>query len=205
MSKNNIPRVILIGGYSGTGKSTLSRALKQALPEKENWLVLDADVVRKELWGVDPLTTLPDEAYSMEMHIKLADEMIRRMKNAVQNGRSVISNSTYLNAEGRDKVENQITALGVPATGLFLTADQKTLKKRIRNRKEDPSDVTPTVLSQQFNGEKITFSNFWRVVDSRCEQRELLSFALECIDQKTRPEQDKPGPDRKPPPFHKSG
>jgi hypothetical protein len=60
-------------------------------------------------------------------------------------------------------------------------------------------------LSGQFNDEKIVFSNFWRVIDSRCERDELLSFALECIADKTRPEQGKPTPDRKPPPSHNSG
>lgn len=186
MSKNKkhrTPCIILIGGYSGTGKSTLSRALQTALPEKDNWVVLDADVIRKELMGVDPLTRLPDSAYTQQMHIRLQEEMFRRMEACLKQGRSVIANSVFLGAKTRDQVEKRIEGYGLPMAGIFLTADRPTLEKRIKNRTDDASDMTVEKLGKQFNDKKIVFGNFWRVLDSRQRPDQVLSAALDYIKQ----------------------
>src|SRR5262245_10308317 len=63
MHVSNVSRkgfLIAIGGLSGTGKSTLSRALTQAFNERAlnvNWIRTDA--IRKELAGVRPEEKLP--------------------------------------------------------------------------------------------------------------------------------------------------
>src|SRR5208337_4642341 len=56
--------VVAIGGLTGTGKSTLARALAPTLGAAPGALVLRSDEIRKRRHGVAPEQRLPDSAYS---------------------------------------------------------------------------------------------------------------------------------------------
>ena len=58
------PRLVAVGGYSGTGKSTLAAALAPHFMPCPGALHLRSDVERKRLFGIDPLERLPRQAYS---------------------------------------------------------------------------------------------------------------------------------------------
>src|SRR5690606_6736132 len=60
------PRLVAIGGLSGTGKSTLAHGLAPELRGPVGARVLRSDVLRKRLAGVPPETRLPASAYSRE-------------------------------------------------------------------------------------------------------------------------------------------
>ena len=60
--------MIAIGGMSGAGKSTLAEALAKAYPDL---VVLDSDVLHKQMHGVDPKTPLPVEAYALQNRERL--------------------------------------------------------------------------------------------------------------------------------------
>ncbi|WP_354957848.1 AAA family ATPase [Sphingobium sp. CECT 9361] len=60
------PRLIAIGGLSGTGKSTLARTLGDAVGRSPGARILRSDVLRKRLAGVFAETPLPASGYTAE-------------------------------------------------------------------------------------------------------------------------------------------
>src|SRR6056297_2800620 len=57
------PRVVAIGGLSGSGKSTVAEAFAPRLGAPPGARIVESDRVRKAMFGVAPGTRLPDEAY----------------------------------------------------------------------------------------------------------------------------------------------
>src|SRR6185369_2494509 len=57
------PRLVAIGGLSGTGKTTVARALAPGLGRPWGAVIVRSDVVRKHLAGVAPEMRLDAEAY----------------------------------------------------------------------------------------------------------------------------------------------
>src|SRR3546814_20233795 len=60
------PRLIAIGGLSGTGKSTLARTLGDAVGRPPGARILRSDVLRKRLAGVFAQPPLPASGYPAE-------------------------------------------------------------------------------------------------------------------------------------------
>ncbi len=58
------PRLIAVGGLSGTGKSALCALLAPEIGAAPGAAWLRSDIERKHLFGVEELTPLPDAAYS---------------------------------------------------------------------------------------------------------------------------------------------
>ena len=61
------PCLIAIGGFSGTGKSTLALGLAPSVGAVPGAVVIRSDEIRKRLSGVSPLDRLGPEGYSSEM------------------------------------------------------------------------------------------------------------------------------------------
>ena len=59
-------RLIVIGGLSGTGKSTLAAAIAEHFGPPPGARVLSSDRIRKQLWGVPAETRLEQEAYTQK-------------------------------------------------------------------------------------------------------------------------------------------
>src|SRR5690606_22890961 len=58
------PRLVAIGGLSGTGKSTIARLVGHCLGRAPGARILRSDVLRKRLVGVPPETALSTDAYT---------------------------------------------------------------------------------------------------------------------------------------------
>ena len=61
------PRLVAVGGLSGTGKSVLARALAPIIMPQPGAVVLRSDVLRKQKFGVNETERLPEIAYQPEM------------------------------------------------------------------------------------------------------------------------------------------
>jgi len=72
------PSLIAVGGKSGTGKTVLARAIAATLCPPPGAVVLRTDVIRKELFGVDPLTALPETAYTPDVNERVYRTMQAR-------------------------------------------------------------------------------------------------------------------------------
>ena len=143
------PRLIAIGGFSGTGKSTLARRIAPGLGALPGALTISSDPIRKRLQGVAPEDRLPEDAYSAPVDARVFDEMFLEAETALAAGVPVILDMTFRDAGLRRRAEACAEEAGVPFAGFWLEADPAILAARVDARTGDPSDATTAVLERQ--------------------------------------------------------
>ena len=144
--------LIAIGGMSGSGKSTVAKTLAQNLSKDTDIILLQSDVVRKELWGVPETTTLPDEAYTWDNTKQLIAEMDKRIRQRLDEGKTVILDALFIAEGPREKQEELAQQCNAEFSGILLTCDTETLIKRVEERAYDDnniSDITPDLMIKQ--------------------------------------------------------
>ena len=142
-------RMVAVGGRSGTGKTTLARALAPDLGRAPGALHLRSDTERKALRGVDPLTPLPDDAYRPEVTEEVHIRLRHRAARALAAGQSVLLDATFLDQPARDSAEAVAREAGVPFRGLWLQATEDVLVDRVTARGRDASDADARVVRAQ--------------------------------------------------------
>lgn len=158
------PRLIAIGGVSGSGKSTIARGLAPRLGRAPGALVLSSDLVRKRLRGVDPLTRLTDAAYDAETDRAVYDGLETDATRALASGYAVVLDATYMDPARRQGLESVARQAGVELNGFWLEASAASLRDRLQRRVGDPSDATISVLERQL--EKDMGDIGWQRIDA---------------------------------------
>jgi aminoglycoside phosphotransferase family enzyme/predicted kinase len=143
------PMLIAIGGLSGSGKSTIAKALARKLGTERWTVVLRSDVIRKQLHGKAPTEPLPAAAYRPEVSAEVHRVLAERAGLLLEAGRSVILDATFLDLDQRAQAEAVAAASGLPFQGLWLQAEEAVLEARIGARSDDASDATAVVLERQ--------------------------------------------------------
>ena len=141
--------LIAIGGVSGTGKSTLARGLAPGLGPSPGAVILRSDVVRKRMSGSAPGQRLPPEAYRKGTSRRVYDTLAKRAAALVRAGHAALVDAVFLDPDERAQIEGVAEDAGVPFRGLWLTAPEEVLVRRVSERRGDASDATPDVLRQQ--------------------------------------------------------
>jgi len=141
------PRLVAIGGFSGSGKSSLAARLAPELGIPPGARVLRSDVLRKRRFGLDPETTLPSAGYTEEVTALVYRDLCTGAATALQAGYSGIIDAVALRPEERHAFVE--TAAGVPFTGLWLDAPAEVMHARIGVRHGDASDATGEILARQ--------------------------------------------------------
>jgi predicted kinase len=172
-------RLIAIGGVSGTGKSTLARALAPGLGAAPGAVTLRSDVIRKKLFGAAPTERLGPEAYREGVSAKVYDRMISRARTLLGAGHSVIVDAVYLEDRDRAHIEQAAIDTGVPFAGLWLTAPAETLLVRVRGRKEDASDATAAVVQSQLEVDPGPLD--WSKVDAGADPDTVAASARRAL------------------------
>jgi aminoglycoside phosphotransferase family enzyme/predicted kinase len=145
------PRLIAIGGVSGSGKSALSRAIAPQISAIPGALHVRSDVERKRLFGVDLAEKLPPGAYAPEIS-DLVYRLCRKRANlALTAGRSVIVDAVHARPDERRAIAEVAEKLGVSFTGLWLEAPREVMQERVAKRTGDVSDATIDVVDQQLS------------------------------------------------------
>ena len=173
--KRNVS-IITISGYSGSGKSTLAKNLAEALPDT---IFLRSDVIRKQIFGVPETEKLPPEAYKVEIHILVREEMQRLTKEALENGKNVIIDAALIDEEARKSQEDYAEKLGVSFVGIWVDVKPETLFERVEARKNDASDAGVDVVKKQltYNHGK----NNWAKLDGHKSPENVLEQALKVL------------------------
>ncbi len=140
------PRLLIIGGLSGTGKTTIARAIAHQLGPAPGAIHLRSDVLRKQIFATDPLTHLPAEAYQPEVTAKVYAKMRGVARDCLMAGHSVILDATYLSESERDASEAVARTVGCAFTGIWLQGDMDVLTERVLARENDASDADVSVL-----------------------------------------------------------
>jgi uncharacterized protein len=143
------PKLIAVGGLSGTGKSVLARALAPDIAPPPGAVVLRTDVERKMLFGKDEHDKLPADAYAAEATARVYAAVADKARRAVAAGHSAVVDAVFAKPRERAAIEQCAQALGVPLHGLFLDADLATRIDRVGARSRDASDADAAVALTQ--------------------------------------------------------
>ncbi len=156
--------IVAIGGLSGTGKSTLARALAPSLGAAPGAVVLRSDVIRKRLCGVPESERLGSEGYTSAVSARVYTRLIDEAAAIAASGHSVIADAVFARDEDRRALERAAQRAGVPFTGLWLDAPGPVLVERVRRRSGDVSDADEAIVRQQLAARPTSGS--WLVVDA---------------------------------------
>ncbi|MDP1669610.1 AAA family ATPase [Phaeovulum sp.] len=143
------PRLIAVGGVSGTGKSTLSRALAPQIGAAPGAVHLRSDLERKAMAGVAPRDHLSPGWYSRTSREQVYRRMFSRARRVLAAGHCVLLDATFLDRGARDAAASLARELAVPFTGLWLEAGRETLLGRVGARIDDASDADAAIVRQQ--------------------------------------------------------
>ncbi len=173
------PRLIAVGGLSGTGKSVLARALAPHVLPEPGALVLRSDVERKTMFGVGETEKLPAEAYAPEVGRRIYGLLTEKARRAVAAGHSPIVDAVLARADERADIEAMARENKFDFRGLFLTADLATRMARVGARVGDASDADAKIAQAQesyFLGDLS-----WRKVDASGTPSQTLDNARAAL------------------------
>lgn len=149
--KQRAPRLVAIGGFSGSGKSTVAEGLAPYVGQPPGARLLESDRLRKAMFGVRSTTHLPDSAYSPLVSDRVYADLAARAGGLLASGASVVADAVFDRPERR----SALRAAAVPSIarfdGFWLDASPETLRHRITSREGSDSDATTDVLEAQLS------------------------------------------------------
>ena len=175
------PRLVAVGGLSGTGKSVLARALASYVPPAPGAVHLRSDVERKVLFGTAETERAPAEAYSAQAGARAYAALDDKARHILIAGHSVIVDAVFARPDERTKLAAVAAAAGVRFDGLFLVADLATRLERVGGRRNDASDAEANVVAQQQYYELGEID--WTEVDASGTPDDTLASARAAIKQ----------------------
>jgi uncharacterized protein len=173
------PRLVAIGGLSGTGKSALAYALAPELAPDPGAVVLRSDIERKTLFGRDEREKLPQDAYSPAVTARVYATITDKARRAVAAGQSAIVDAVFATPQERAVAAASAEILGVPFHGLFLDADLETRVARVTARSRDASDADAAVVRHQESYELGALE--WTLTDASGIPEETLARARQAM------------------------
>ncbi|MDA9499858.1 bifunctional aminoglycoside phosphotransferase/ATP-binding protein [Bradyrhizobium sp. CCBAU 11357] len=173
------PRLIAVGGLSGTGKTALAHALAPLVAPEPGAVVLRSDLVRKQMFGVEDTHRLPPSAYTPEVTARVYDTLVQHARRVLAQGHSAIIDGVFAREDERDAIAALARERNVALNGLFLVADLATRKARIGGRRGDASDATPEVaaLQEHYNIGHVG----WAIIDASGTLEQTLQNCRSAI------------------------
>ena len=177
----NAPQLVAIGGLSGTGKSTLGRALAPDVGPVPGAIHLRSDLERKSLHGVEETERLGPGAYTEEARGKVYASLRTKAREVLAAGHAAVVDAVFDRPEERAEIEAVAAELGVAFRGLWLGAPPRRLLDRVEARKGDASDATPDVVRRQLAGDPGPLTTTWVSVDAGGNAAATLAKAREGL------------------------
>ncbi|MFQ3665765.1 MAG: AAA family ATPase [Sphingomonadaceae bacterium] len=143
------PRLVAIGGLSGTGKSSVAQALAPGLGRPPGARLLRSDVLRKRLAGVPPEERLPPGAYGPGTSGPVYAELFRLGAAALAAGQAAILDAVFAQAGERRRAARLAGDAGARFDGLWLEAPLAVRTARVGARAADASDADAKVAAAQ--------------------------------------------------------
>jgi len=147
--KTTPPRLMAVGGLSGSGKTTFARGAAAAMGAAPGAVVLRSDEIRKRLWNAPPLGRLPPEAYEPDVSARVYEELGGAARSCLRAGQAVIADAVFLEATNRQMIEAAAREVGAAFDGVWLEAPPGTARARLIAREGDASEADPRVLAAQ--------------------------------------------------------
>jgi uncharacterized protein len=143
------PKLVAIGGLSGTGKSQLARALAPHIAPMPGAVIVRSDVERKVLFGVGETEKLPPHGYAAEVTERVYAVLCDKARRIVGAGHSAIVDAVFARPAERAALAAAARSAGIPLNGLFLTAPLDIRLARVGGRSRDASDADRAVAEAQ--------------------------------------------------------
>lgn len=170
------PRLVAIGGLSGSGKTTVAEALAAHLGAPPGARIVESDRIRKAMHGVPAETRLPQKAYRPEISERVYREMAWRAGMVIGEGGAVVADAVFDTAAHRAMIETVALGRSVPFTGIWLDAPPELLWQRVAARRGGPSDATVDILSRQLDRGVSRVS--WQAIDAARQTAEIVGSVL---------------------------
>jgi uncharacterized protein len=158
------PKLVAIGGLSGTGKSVLARGLAPDVLPQPGAIVLRSDVIRKQRFQVSETDQLPESAYRPEITAQIYEILVQRAMRILSRGHSVVVDAVFADEAERAAIHDAARKLNISFVGFFLKADLATRQSRVGRRERDASDATPEIAGLQERYEIGAVD--WAVIDA---------------------------------------
>lgn len=176
-------RVIVVGGGSGTGKTTLASGISSEL----GWVTLSSDEIRKDLTGhshYDDCTAPYGEGiYTPEITDRMYRTLVARASLLLEQGESVVLDATWSDQTQRDRIREAAVLAGARLTELEcavpLFVAEARATARIESTTAHSSDATPETLKQAF-GDRAPWPEA-HPIDTSGTADEVLSQALSIL------------------------
>lgn len=150
--RNSEPKLILLQGVSGSGKSHLANSLLEIIDA----IVISSDRTRKRLYGIDPLDRVPEseiaQLYGSAMSQKTYQALLEQSQTILSQGMNVIVDATFLKKEQQQPFVNLAKDLKCPIFIIYIESSIETSRYAIQNRlqlNDNPSDADQQVMQQQ--------------------------------------------------------
>jgi predicted kinase len=128
-SRQTTPSLIVVCGLPGVGKTTVA----ENVAERVDARLLRTDVVRKDIF--------PEPKYTQEESLTVYRELFERASETVENGRNVVLDGTFKDAELRDRAAKLSESLDAPFRLVKVECADEVVRERIESRKDDESDA----------------------------------------------------------------
>jgi len=146
-------RLVAIGGLSGSGKSTVAASLAPELGARPGARLLRSDVIRKRLFGAEPESRLPENAYTPEVTARVYERLRAQAESALNAGYCAVIDAVSLRPEERLSFAAVAAKAGVEFTGIWLDAPPDALAARVTARRNDASDATAEIVMRQLGAD----------------------------------------------------
>jgi uncharacterized protein len=153
VTKETVPSLMILHGYSGSGKSVLAGLISEWLPA----IWLRSDVERNRLASAGESREsryAPEQTGRVYQHLKQLAGIL------LQSGYSVVVDATFLESAYRHQMKLLASSFQAPFVMIDIHCPIETMRLRIEERRRigiDPSEATTDVLEQQLSrGEPLT-------------------------------------------------
>ncbi|WP_188054484.1 AAA family ATPase [Sphingosinithalassobacter sp. CS137] len=179
------PRLVAIGGLSGTGKTTIARAVGARIGRVPGARVLRSDVFRKRLAGVAPETRLPPSSYTSAAAAETYEALFESAEDHLGCGTGVILDAVFHRRHEREVAEILADRSRLPFTGIWLEAPEHERVARVSGRTGDASDAGPEIAREQSRRSTGDLSGWHRIRVNRPIDR-VIAAVRAILDRPTR-------------------
>ncbi|MBS0235303.1 MAG: AAA family ATPase [Proteobacteria bacterium] len=171
---------VAIGGLSGSGKSTVARALAPSIGLAPGAIHLRSDIERKRLAGYAEEHRLSSDYYTAEMSQIVYDKLIEKSVAILASGHSVVTDAVYARPDERTAIADATKHAGGCFIGFWLDAPAEQLIARVDARTGDVSDATASVVRFQLELDVGAIS--WHRLDASQSSERVIEAALAILE-----------------------
>ncbi|MBL8906992.1 MAG: AAA family ATPase [Rhizobiales bacterium] len=173
------PRLIAVGGLSGTGKTVLARAICAEIPPQPGAFHIRSDIERKRLYRRKETEPLPPDAYAPDVSAEVYDIMLERAGDALSAEWPVVLDAVFAKTNEREMAKAAAARHDVAFVGLWLEARADEMKSRVSARRGDASDANAAVVDKQLGYDLGVID--WHRIDASGTPEETYERAMRVM------------------------